>query len=224
VRVRQAIAYAIDYPSITAALAPSLQAPAYSILLPWMDVYSENAPRYEYDPEKSKGLLAEAGYANGFTLKVLGTSAQGVTEQQQFEIDYLSQIGVNMELELVDTPTYNQRRNAGDFMMAGRLLPAVNPDMILFSYLHPDNLAPGGLNGARYDNPELTSTLEAARAEADAEKRMQLYAKVQEIVMTDLPYIPATASNVYWPSKQNVNGVSINFLAQVNFWDVDIQE
>lgn len=224
VRVRQAIAYAIDYPSITAALAPSLQSPAYSLLLPWMDVYSESAPRYEYDPEKAKALLAEAGYGNGFTLKVLNTSAQGVTEQQQFEIDYLSQVGINMELELVDTPTYNQRRNAGDFMMAGRLLPAVNPDMILFSYLHPDNLAPGGLNGARYNNPELTSTLEAARAEADPEKRLELYAKVQEIAMTDLPYIPSTASNVYWPSKQKVMGVNINYLAQVNFWDVDIQE
>lgn len=224
VRVRQAIAHAIDYPAITAALAPSLQAPGHSLLLPWMDVYSEAAPRYEYDPEKAKALLAEAGYADGFTLKALGTSAQGVTEQQQFEIDYLSQVGIKMELELVDTPTFNQRRNGGDFMTATRLLPAVNPDMILFSYLHPDNLAPGGLNGARYDNPELTKTLEAAQAEADPEKRMELYAKVQEIAMTDLPYIPATASNVYWPSKQSVTGVNINYLAQVNFWDVDIQE
>jgi ABC-type dipeptide transport system, periplasmic component len=224
VRVRQAIAYAIDYPAITAALAPSLQAPAYSILLPWMDVYSEAAPKYEYDPEKARALLVEAGYADGFTLKVLGTSAQGVTEQQQFEIDYLSQVGINMELELVDTPTFNQRRNAGDFMMAGRLLPAVNPDMILFSYLHPANMAPGGLNGARYDNPELTSTLEAAQAEPDTAKRLELYAKVQEIAMTDLPYLPATASNVFWPSKQNVDGVHINYLAQVNFWDVDIVE
>lgn len=224
VRVRQAIAHAIDYPSITAALAPSLQAPTYSMLLPWMDVYSDAAPRYEYNPEKSMALLAEAGHPDGFTLKVLGTSAQGVTEQQQFEIDFLSQVGINMELELVDTPTYNQRRNAGDFMMAGRLLPAVNPDMILFSYLHPDNLAPGGLNGAQYDNPELTETLEAARAEADLDERMALYAKVQDIAMTDLPYIPATASNVFWPSKQSVTGVHINYLAQVNFWDVDIEE
>lgn len=224
VRVRQAIAHAIDYPSITAALAPSLQAPAYSLLLPWMSVYSDAAPKYEYDPEKAMALLAEAGHPDGFTLKVLGTSAQGVTEQQQFEIDFLSQVGINMELELVDTPTYNQRRNAGDFMMAGRLLPAVNPDMILFSYLHPDNLAPGGLNGARYDNPELTSTLEAARAEPDADARLALYAQVQEIAMTDLPYIPATASNVFWPGKQSVTGVNINYLAQVNFWDVDIEE
>lgn len=223
VRVRQAIAYAIDYPSITAAIAPSLQTAAYSLLLPWMDVYSDSAPKYGYDPEKSKALLAEAGYSDGFTLKVLGTSAQGVTEQQQFEIDYLSQVGINMELELVDTPTYNQRRNSGDFMMAGRLLPAVNPDMILFSYLHPDNIAPKGLNGARYDNPELTEALEAARAESDPVKRLELYAKVQDIAMTDLPYIPATASNVFWPGKQNVNGVRINYLAQVNFWEVDIE-
>src|SRR5690606_21506536 len=157
----------------------------------WMDVYSEAAPKYEYDPEKARALLAEAGYADGFTLKVLGTSAQGVTEQQQFEIDYLSQVGINMELELVDTPTFNQRRNSGDFMMAGRLLPAVNPDMILFSYLHPANKAPGGLNGARYDNPEMTSALEAAQAEPDPDKRLELYAKVQQIAMTELPYIPA---------------------------------
>ena len=94
----------------------------------------------------------------------------------------------------------------------------------MFSYLHPENTAPGGLNGSRYDNPELTSTLEAARAEPDPDKRLDLYAKVQEVAMTDLPYIPATASNVFWPGKQNVTGVYINYLAQVNFWDVDIEE
>ena len=221
VRVRQAIAYAIDYPAITTAISPTLQTPAYSLLMPWMDVYSKDAPEYKFDPEKARKLLAEAGYAKGFTLKVLNTSAQGVTEQQQLEIDYLSQVGIKMELELVDTPTYNQRRNKGDFMMAGRLLPAVNPDMILFSYLHPDNTAPKGLNGARYNNPEVTAAMEAARAEADPEKRMAYYAKVQKIAMTDLPYIPATASNVYWPSKTNVTGVNINYLAQVNFWEVD---
>lgn len=223
VRVRQAIAYAIDYPAITTAISPTLQTAAYSLLMPWMDVYSKDAPEYKFDPEKAKKLLAEAGYAKGFTLKVLNTSAQGVTEQQQLEIDYLSQVGIKMELELVDTPTYNQRRNKGDFMMAGRLLPAVNPDMILFSYLHPDNTAPKGLNGARYNNPEATAAMEAARAEADPEKRMAYYAKVQKIAMTELPYIPATAGNVYWPSKTNVTGVNINYLAQVNFWEVDIK-
>jgi len=223
VRVRQAIAYAIDYDAISQAISPSLQAASYSMLMPWMEgVYSDKAPKYKYDPDKAKQLLTEAGYPNGFELKALNTSAQGVTEAMQLEINYLAAVGITETMELVDTPTYNKRRNDGDFMSAGRLLPAVNPDLILFSYYHPDNIAPKGLNGARYNNPELTTTLEAARAEKDPAKRAELYAKVQDIAMTDLPYMPTTVSNVYWPGKQNVTGVNINYLAQVNFWEVDI--
>jgi peptide/nickel transport system substrate-binding protein len=222
VRVRQAIAHAIDYETICAAISPSLTQATDSILLPWMPVYSDNIPKYPYDPERAKALLAEAGYGSGLTFKHLGTSAQGVTELQQFEIDFLAQVGIDMQMELVDTPTFNQRRNAGEFEMATRLLPAVNPDMILFSYLHPSNKAPGGLNGARYDNPELTALLEQARAEPDAAKAMALYEQVQQIAMTDLPYIPSYANNVFWPGKASVTGVQPNYLAQVNFFEVDL--
>lgn len=221
-RVRQAIAHAIDYDAICNAISPSLTQATHSILLPWMDVYSEDIPRYPYDPDRARALLAEAGFGGGLSFRHLGTSAQGVTEIQQFEIDFLAQVGVDMQMELVDTPTFNQRRNAGDFEMATRLLPAVNPDMILFSYLHPSNRVPGGLNGARYDNPELTALLEAARAEADPAMRMALYAQVQRIAMTELPYLPSYSSNVFWPGKPTVTGVQPNYLAQVNFHEVDL--
>jgi peptide/nickel transport system substrate-binding protein len=223
-RVRKALAYAVDFQAISQAISPSLQQAHYSMLMPWMSVYTDDIPKYAYDPEKAKALLAEAGYPDGFTFGNLGTSAQGVTEVQQFQIDYLSQVGINMEMELVDTPTFNQRRNAGEFDTATRLLPAVNPDMILFSFLHPDNLVPNGLNGARYNNPEVTELLEAARAEAEPEAAFEMYTRVQQIVAEELPYIPTYASNVYWPSKPEVTGVHINYLAQVNFWDVDIAE
>tara|TARA_R110002124_G_scaffold63350_17_gene173155 strand:+ start:4492 stop:6033 length:1542 start_codon:yes stop_codon:yes gene_type:complete len=222
--VRKAMAYAVDYASITQAISPSLTQPYYSMLMPWMSVYTDDIPKYEYDPEKAKALLVEAGYPDGFTFKNLGTSAQGVTELQQFQIDYLSQVGINMEMELVDTPTFNQRRNAGEFDMASRLLPAVNPDMILFSFLHPANMVPNGLNGARYDNPEVTALLESARAEPDKDKAFDMYKKVQQIVAEDAVYLPAYSNNVYWPGKPEVTGVHINYLAQVNFYDVDITQ
>ncbi|KKB09657.1 hypothetical protein VE26_07225 [Devosia chinhatensis] len=223
-RVRQAVAHAVDFEAISQAIAPSLQQAYHSMLMPWMAVYTDDIPKYTYDPERAQALLEEAGYPDGFTFKNLSTSAQGVTEVQQFQIDYLSQVGINMEMELVDTPTFNQRRNAGEFDTATRLLPAVNPDMILFSFLHPDNLVPNGLNGARYDNPEVTSLLEAARAEPDADTALDLYTQVQQIVAGDLPYIPMYANNVYWPGKPEVTGVHINYLAQVDFWSVDITE
>jgi peptide/nickel transport system substrate-binding protein len=222
--VRKAMAHAVDYASITQAISPSLTQPHHSMLLPWMDVYTDDIPKYEYDPEKAKALLVEAGYPDGFTFKNLGTSAQGVTELQQFQIDYLSQVGINMEMELVDTPTFNQRRNAGEFDLASRLLPAVNPDMILFSYLHPDNMVPNGLNGARYDNPEVTALLEAARAEPDKAKALEMYTKVQQIVAEEAVYLATYSNNVFWPGKPEVTGVHINYLAQVNFYDVDITQ
>lgn len=222
-KVRQAWAHAVDFEAIAAGVSPRLQKAAKSMLLDWMEGYSENTKQYGYDPEKAKQLLAEAGYPNGFKIIQDGTSASGVTEQMQLEQEYLKAVGIDVEFQLVDTPTYNKKRNNGDFDVSGRLLPAVNPDMILFSYLHPDNIAPKGLNGARYNNPELKEKLEAARAEIDQPKRLKLYEEVQQFVMDDLPYLPTYASNVYWPSKQNVEGIVINKLAQVNFYGVDIK-
>jgi peptide/nickel transport system substrate-binding protein len=222
-RVRKAIAYAVDYDAITKAISPSLTQPHDSLLMSWMDVYTDDITKYPYDPEKAKALLAEAGYANGLSFKHLGTSAQGVTELPQFQIDYLSKVGIDMQMDLVDTPTFNQRRNTGDFQMASRLIPAVNPDMLLFGYLHPNNFPPHGFNGSYYDNPEVTDLLEKARAEPDHDKAFAMYKKVQQIVADELPYEATYSSNVYWPSKPNVTGVTINYLAQVNFWEVDIQ-
>lgn len=222
VRVRHAIAHAIDYEAILAAVAADLFNAHYSILPPWMDVFSADVPRYPYDPEKAKALLAEAGYADGLTLRQLSTSSQGVTPINQFEIDFLAQVGINMEMELVDAPTFNARRNAGEFDMAVRGIPAVNPDMVLFAYLHPDNQAPRGLGGARYFNPDLAAILETARSEVDPEKRMALYAEVQRIAIADLPYHPTYNWNAFWPSSQNVTGVTPNMLSQVNYFEADI--
>ena len=220
VRVRRAFAHTIDRPAIIKATTPLTTKVWTSYLNDWMDVYTSEVPKYEFNVEKAKQLLTEAGYPNGITVKQLLTSSAGVSEANQLEQSYLAKAGIKVEYELVDTPTFNQRRNTGSFELGGRLLPAMNPDTILFSYLHPDNLPPKGLNGARYNNPEVTSKLEAARGEQDAAKRKQLYAEVQKLVLTDLPYMPNSVSVVYWPGYTWVDGVVINPLSQVNFYGV----
>ncbi|MCH8466594.1 MAG: ABC transporter substrate-binding protein [Roseinatronobacter sp.] len=223
VRVRQAFAYAIDYPTIINAVTPDIYGTASSILMPWMDVYCDDIPTYSYDPDKARALLEEAGYGAGFTIRQLSAASGGVPPDVQFEMDFLAQVGIDLQLELVDAPTFNQRRNSGEFELAGRGIPAINPDMVLFAYLHPDNKAPAGLNGARYHNPELTALLEGAQAEVDPEKRLEMYCEVQRIAMTDLPYQPIRTWNAFWPSAPNVTGVTVNMLSQVNYFEVDIE-
>jgi len=222
VRVRQAWAHAVDFGAISEAIAPYLQSGASSMLPSWMDVYSSDVPVYEFDPEKARSLLAEAGYPDGFTVQQSLVSSSGVKEENQLEQEYLKAVGINLEFVLVDSPVFNEERNNGNYAMSSRALPAINPDMILFSYYHPDNFTPGGLNGAKYDNPELTSKLEAARAETDEAIRMDLYKEVQQIALTDLPYLPMYSLHGYWPGYDYVKNVNINPLSQVNFFEVDI--
>ncbi|MFC5650474.1 ABC transporter substrate-binding protein [Paenibacillus solisilvae] len=223
VKVRQAYAYAIDWPTIIKTTYPLLEAPTINLLPKWMDVYTSDVPRYDYNPEKSKQLLTEAGYPNGFTIHQLTTSSSGITEDLQLEQEYLKKVGIDLQFELVDSPTYNKRRNQGDYEISSRLLPAINPDTILFNYLHPSYTVPKGLNGARYDNPVLTTKLEAARSETNPEKRKQLYAEVQKIAMTDLPYMPYYSAHTIWPSYDYVINVNINPISQVNYYEVDMK-
>ena len=54
-------------------------------------------------------------------------------------------------------------------------------------------------------------------------KRKAMYTQLQQIVMKELPYMPMYTNNVVWPGKKNVTGVRINYLAQVNFFEIDMK-
>lgn len=221
VRVRQAMAYAVDNASIIKRIAPLTQSVADNILPPFMPVYTHDVPQYTYNPDRAKQLLKEAGYPNGFSVKLVqGGPPDAPTQLRQA---MLADAGIKMDFDIVDTAGYNRRRATGDYEMTGRLYPAVNPDTLLFGYLHPDNIVPKGLNGAKYNNPALTSKLEAARAETNPDQRKALYAEVQKIAMTDLPYVPLYTANVYWAGYTWVRGVVINKLAEVDYYPVKIE-
>jgi len=223
-RVRQAWAHAVDWQTIRTTVSPLSSATSINMLPPWMDVYADDVPTYDFDPEKAKQLLTEAGYPDGFTVTQLGRTSDGITQEDQLEQSYLEAVGIKLKFELVDTPVNNERRNSGDFEVAGRLLPAANPDTILFSYLAPENIAPAGLNGSRYDNPALYKTLRAARAAVNEAERKKLYAEVQKEAMTELAYLPTSMAHQIWPTRKNVRGIAINTLAQVDLHDVYLVE
>lgn len=216
--VRQAYAYAVDYAAITEALQPRVARPWSSILPPWMPVYNPELELYPYDPELAKQLLAEAGYANGFTVKSLTTAP--VNDAQLMEQAMLAEVGIKLEFDVVEPAVFNQRRNAGDFELSLRLYPAVNPDTLLFGFLHPDNAAPAGLNGSKYNNPEVTRLLEEARASLDEAERLQKYHEAQRIAFEDVAYYTTRAYSNLWAAHASVKNLQVNRLANVDFYPV----
>lgn len=114
VRVRQAINYALDREKLTkGVLGSSFGTPAQQIVAPGMDGYNE-ATFYSYDPAKAKGLLAAAGYPDGFKLRVLSFATLDLLTQAI--ADDLAKVGVQLELTSRSDPTaYTKDLASGKF-------------------------------------------------------------------------------------------------------------
>lgn len=119
VRVRQALNYAVDREAIAEALYgdPDLAFGQYALEgQPGYDPALEE--KYAYDPEKAKTLLAEAGYADGFTLPVLTTNLVGLDKMTQAVAGQLKTVGVKLDI--------TSKATIGDFFvsMSGAESPA----------------------------------------------------------------------------------------------------
>jgi len=190
-KVRQALAYALDREGAVIAVNEGLGAPAYCLinhdLIPLAPTEFE---KYEYNPEKAKALLAEAGYADGLDVGVLKTSATYTlfTKLAQFYQQNLSAIGVNMELELMEGNTLvadGRNQNFDLFILSEELTG--DPDMLNMMLA-----STGAANYAGYADAEVDELFaQGARESGDAE-RAAIYQKIVDLTQEDMVYIPAT--------------------------------
>ena len=122
IRVRQAFLHAIDRQAIKDTLYPG--ALAHLAVSPLPPGYFGHIPvdLPEYDPEKAKKLLAEAGHPNGFTIKDYFISKSFAFPKVMTLVqEQLKKIGINVELQLVEHPTYHEniRKNLNPFVLYG---------------------------------------------------------------------------------------------------------
>lgn len=218
--VRKAFAHAIDFPNNIAATAPRISEPHFNMIPKWMPEYTADVPTYEYDPQKAKELLSAAGVPEGFAVKSLQQSQP--SEVLLLMQANLAEVGITLEFEIVDRAQFNARRVSGDFETSSRGNPAGNINFLLISYLDPKNFPPVGFNGARYDNPEVTEAIYAARSELDEAARLEKYHQIQRQVAEDYPYLVTGASNEWWAFRSNVKNLVVNNLPQGNWYDLAI--
>ncbi len=97
-RLRKAVAYAIDGEAIAAAIKDGTVQYTTQIALAGGADYVENATVYDYNPEKAKALLAEAGYPNGFDIEInIDQTADGKRFAELYQY-YLGQVGINVKI------------------------------------------------------------------------------------------------------------------------------
>ncbi len=194
VRVRQAIAYALDRRPMIQYLWRGEAEPAKSILPTQSWAYNGNVPGYEHDPAKAKSLLDEAGYLpfNGLRFHItMKTSTDANTRlmvavmQQQ-----LREVGIALDIRSFEFATFFSDVQHGAFQMYGLRWIGGNEDPDIFEYaFHSSKFPPNGANRNYYSNAKVDALIDKARQEIDPQARKAFYGEVQSILAQDLPYI-----------------------------------
>ena len=194
VRVRQAVAYAINRQPFIHYLMRDFARPAFSLLPPESWAYDGNVPRYEYNPEQARKILDQAGYpaVEGVRFHiVMKTSTDESTRllaavlQQQ-----LRDVGIALDIRTYEFATFFSDVTRGEYQVHSLRWIGGNEDPDIFEYLfHSRNWAPKGANRTYYSNAGLDALINQARSTLDQGKRKQLYAEIQETLASDLPYI-----------------------------------
>jgi peptide/nickel transport system substrate-binding protein len=186
VRVRQAIAYAIDKNAIIEALLQGYAKPVNIVLTPANFGYVADVKGYDFDPAKAKALLKEAG-AESASLTFLTSPAydRRIVEALQ---QMIQDVGLKVEITTLDQPTFLRRRQgrpdeAGSLSIGRWSCACQDADGVIFPLFRS-----GGI-WSKYSNPAFDAEVDAARAVLDDSKRLAHYKKAFEILREDVPGI-----------------------------------
>ena len=213
VRVRQAINYALDRPTLAKAVIGSSGVPTVQTVVEGADGYSPTAAkRYPYDITKAKQLLADAGYAQGFTLPVVSAQFAGIDTMAQAIKGQLAKIGITVQLKTdTDIPTYIQDMTSKKFPAAAigyGAQPMFQEGQGLFLPTAPV------FNGFKTDDPTLTALYAKASA-ADASTRATLDRQMEEYLVNQAWFAPVAFSPVFYFSRASLGGVQLSAAAPI---------
>jgi ABC-type transport system substrate-binding protein len=213
-RVRQAVAHALDIPLIVESVLEEGATVATSVISPSVLGYIDMGlqERYPYDPDRAVALLEEAGYTMGsdgimvkdgepLVLEILPASGRYLKDREVAEViqEFLRQVGIRAELDIFEWATTFPLSQEDPLqyhaVTFAWLTTTTDADYTLYSNFRSDELPPVSWNKYRYSNPQVDEWLAQARGSVDADERLDLYARVQEQLAADLPSIPIYNTN-----------------------------
>ena len=166
--VRQAIAFAVDREEFAKVVASGYGTVEPSVVMKQQWFYSPTA-KYSYDIQKAKKLLAQAGYPNGFKVKLSFTSREPDKTIIQLVQSQLKKIGIDGEIETYDRLAFNDKWNKREGEIGLNFLPGPKPDPYMqFQIFFATK---GNNNFTGYSSHVFDETLEKSKETYDIEKR-----------------------------------------------------
>jgi peptide/nickel transport system substrate-binding protein len=193
VRIRRAIAYAIDRNAIVSTILRGTGRIATGMLSPENWAYESNVTTYSYDPAKACQLLDQAGYRAGsggmrglrFEYK---TTPEGARMGEVFQA-MLHRVGIELTIRTLDFATYYADIQAGSFDLTSLQWVGINDPNSYYMIFDSKKTPPHGENRGYYSNPAMDRLVEAGMSTVDPDARKKIYAQVQQLAAEELPYV-----------------------------------
>jgi peptide/nickel transport system substrate-binding protein len=224
VRVRQALAYAVDTDMIMKDIERGMVLPSYGTIPKGMLGYDEKRLRYKRDVQKAKKLLAEAGYPNGFSTSLIySPERRSEFEQESVLIQsFFKEIGVDVRIEKMAYTAQLARQVAGTHELSLMTLMAGTGDpSSLNDYYFPPEIAGTSPNYSfRWRNERVIELLNKGMTLPDSPERAKIYSEIDDIGMREAVTIPLYQMSMPYAMRNNISGLKYDTLRRIVLWEV----
>ena len=211
-RVRQALAHALNKQEIIEYLFQHSARPASTILSDDHWAGNGELEDYDYNPQRAKALLKQAGFDASKPLEISYKTSNdpfrirlATVMQSQFEA-----VGIKVDIRSYDWGTFYGDIKAGRFQLYSLSWVGIkSPDIFRYVF-HSRAIPPEGANRGRYVNHQVDNLIEAAALEQDIDAQADFYKQIQSIVHRDLPYIPLWYEDHVAILRANIRGYSMS--------------
>jgi len=226
-RVRAAFAHAIDLDAIHRVVMRGASTPTGLMIAPGINGFQEDMNDvYEHDPERSKELLSEAGYGDGFPVTLDCPNDRYVNDEAICTaiVPMLERIGIDITLNAqTKSLHFNKIGPAEDnntsFYMLGWTPGSYDAHNMLQNITTMDGEAQGTYNSGRYSNPRVEELTDLIAVEIDEAKRNELIREAFKIHKDDVGHIPLHQQALAW----GVRNDTVEEVVQRPWNDVDLR-
>ena len=210
VRVRKAFYQAIDIETIKSRVMRGAATPVAEMIPPEVNGYAPDlAKRFPYDAEAARKLLAEAGYPNGFEVKMNCPNDRYVNDAEicQAVAANLARVGVKINLEAETKGTYFPKilRRDTSFYLLGWTASTVDAHNVLFPILStPGDGGRGQFNLGSYSNAKVDELTDKVASETDQKKRNEMIREAMKIHQDEVGHLPLHQQALNWGVKKSV--------------------
>ena len=219
VRVRQALNYAVDMPTILATVIGGRGIQAAGSLPPGIVGYDSTRAPYAHDPARARQLLAEAGYSKGFPLKLWRTAREQYSRIAQAVQQQLGEVGITVEIMERDASSARAAARNGetDLFLTDWYADYPDPENFNYPLFYSGSKGAGG-NYAYFSDPAIDSMILRARTTLDEQEKARLARDIDQRIFDAAPWIFCYFPVDWWARQPTVKGWMIPLIFNGQRW------